>query len=548
MSYTVGLDFGTHQTKVCIEDASNPAQKIYEFLEFNDGMNNKTVLFPSIVQINKDETVSYGFVDNINCKTVNSTKTIKPKINLLPRPVLELPEGPYKENYPAKPKKEKKKINLSWKEQLQQLKKGKSQNSNYKALLKEWELKCKKIDLKYKNQHEQWLQIVQEKKLRYKYNLNEWEKKNKSIQSAYNIKLKEWEDNRVDKLRFRYFKQATFSNSIKWNHDISPVKISVWYLAYILLLLQAKFGEDFYLQMGIPSGINENILKKQKKIAYAILISAYKLVEHFKTKKDFVEAKYSDLLKLTEINDNYSEEDLLYYGIKVVPEAFAGLSSITQQKRLETGMSLLVDIGGGTTDIAFFTIREEQPDIHGVISFPKGLNFIFEQYIIQNKHLSISDVQKHFLKKKGDILLFSSSIDKYREELVSKAQNMVSEIRTSFRSRYNYHRLPITRLNNAFKNRPVVFCGGGAIYKSMQKPLLDFTDIKIINKNLLNIPSILNRNIDEKLYTILATSYGLSIPLENDIKLTPIDKVFNHIDNPDLDNNTYNFEYGLTDT
>ena len=54
MSYTVGLDFGTHQTKVCIEDASNPAQKIYEFFEFEDLNGNKSVLFPSIVQINND--------------------------------------------------------------------------------------------------------------------------------------------------------------------------------------------------------------------------------------------------------------------------------------------------------------------------------------------------------------------------------------------------------------------------------------------------------------------------------------------------------------
>ena len=57
MSYTVGLDFGTHQTKVCIEDASNPSQKNYEFVEFTDLTGKSTVLFPSIVQINQDNTV-----------------------------------------------------------------------------------------------------------------------------------------------------------------------------------------------------------------------------------------------------------------------------------------------------------------------------------------------------------------------------------------------------------------------------------------------------------------------------------------------------------
>ena len=67
MSFTVGLDFGTHQTKVCIEDATNPAQKTYEFVEFNNPFGNPTLLFPSIVQINEDDTLSYGFVNDDLC-------------------------------------------------------------------------------------------------------------------------------------------------------------------------------------------------------------------------------------------------------------------------------------------------------------------------------------------------------------------------------------------------------------------------------------------------------------------------------------------------
>ena len=67
MCYTVGLDFGTHQTKVCIEDASNPSQKNYEFVEFTDLTGKSTVLFPSIVQIHQDNTVSYGFIKENLC-------------------------------------------------------------------------------------------------------------------------------------------------------------------------------------------------------------------------------------------------------------------------------------------------------------------------------------------------------------------------------------------------------------------------------------------------------------------------------------------------
>ena len=65
---TVGLDFGTHQTKICIENKSDAKNPIYSFFAFNDMNGNKNVILPSIVQINKDNTLSYGFVDKNNAK------------------------------------------------------------------------------------------------------------------------------------------------------------------------------------------------------------------------------------------------------------------------------------------------------------------------------------------------------------------------------------------------------------------------------------------------------------------------------------------------
>ena len=62
---TVGLDFGTHQTKVCIEDASNPFLKRYTFFRFEDLAGTSSFVLPSIVQINKDDTLSYGFMDEL---------------------------------------------------------------------------------------------------------------------------------------------------------------------------------------------------------------------------------------------------------------------------------------------------------------------------------------------------------------------------------------------------------------------------------------------------------------------------------------------------
>ncbi len=59
MSITVGLDFGTHQTKICIENSDDPNHVTYEFYEWEPGM----FALPSIIQINNDHTVSYGKID-----------------------------------------------------------------------------------------------------------------------------------------------------------------------------------------------------------------------------------------------------------------------------------------------------------------------------------------------------------------------------------------------------------------------------------------------------------------------------------------------------
>ena len=109
---TVGLDFGTHQTKICIEDATNPNQKTYEFFKFLD--NGKTKFFlPSVVQINENGTISYGTVDEKKCKTTTTefiTDCIPdlhpPILNEIPKPVfVDLPIKPVKYTYPEKPKK-----------------------------------------------------------------------------------------------------------------------------------------------------------------------------------------------------------------------------------------------------------------------------------------------------------------------------------------------------------------------------------------------------------------------------------------------------------
>ena len=216
-------------------------------------------------------------------------------------------------------------------------------------------------------------------------------------------------------------------------------------------------------------------------------------------------------------------------------------------EKLSRGMHLLADIGGGTTDIAFFTITENNlPDIHAVLSIPHGLNYIFEKYIETNNSCSIVEIQHLFRETQQG---FDEAVSLYHSKLKHKTENMIHRIKSEFKDRQSIHGFDIRKLIDALSDRPIVYCGGGSMYDKMRIQLHCFTDIKLISKGLLSIPYVKNNNIDASLFTILATSYGLSIPLENEIHLTPIKNVFDHLPQKVVDNtNDWHNEHGLADT
>ena len=58
---TVGLDFGTHQTKVCIEDKEG-VELNYSFMKFFDTYRREYYTLPSLVGVGKDGLLSYGYL------------------------------------------------------------------------------------------------------------------------------------------------------------------------------------------------------------------------------------------------------------------------------------------------------------------------------------------------------------------------------------------------------------------------------------------------------------------------------------------------------
>lgn len=58
---TIGLDFGTHQTKVCIESREG-AERTYEFLRFKDQYGYMKFTLPSIIHIDSNGLLNYGYI------------------------------------------------------------------------------------------------------------------------------------------------------------------------------------------------------------------------------------------------------------------------------------------------------------------------------------------------------------------------------------------------------------------------------------------------------------------------------------------------------
>ena len=58
---TVGLDFGTHQTKVCIEDRDD-VERRYSFMKHKDTNGKTRYTLPSIINIAPDGKLRYGYI------------------------------------------------------------------------------------------------------------------------------------------------------------------------------------------------------------------------------------------------------------------------------------------------------------------------------------------------------------------------------------------------------------------------------------------------------------------------------------------------------
>ena len=318
----------------------------------------------------------------------------------------------------------------------------------------------------------------------------------------------------------RYFKQATFNGTqtSALTHE-DAMFYSILYLAYILFDLEELYGQDFVIQMGAPTDTGH--LRQAKAMAVRILASAYGLVEELfdGNKQEFLDTPLDDLRHVTEVRP-YSDHDKDTFGILVFPEAYACLNPLISQGKVSTGMSVMFDIGGGTTDVSFFTIEDNMPQVYDFFSINKGLNYLTDSNPEDNSrkdsNTSNSDLKDHLIS--GYQGLVNQRFDDLYQRIVRNFKHNTS--------------LNAEKLKAVLRNRPIIFCGGGSTFSRLRRGYAGFTELHLVSekewdtRSVTEMPDI----IEKKLCPILSTAYGLAISRANDnIKMKPFNDLFGHM-------------------
>lgn len=589
MAITVGLDFGTHQTKICIENSDTPLHKTYEFYEWEEGV----YALPSIIQINKDHTLRYGSIDLDSCLIARKkkivadpgeltlpTQPVEPDIPIVdepkmpPQPVYTfVTDGgismtiPYKDLYgigrPLPQKKGKSDPMKIWHKKCQKLK------LDYEKRKRKWvhmggkrlglpmpvepvyPPKPEETDLvsvvpesinsqliaskEQKEEYQSWLnQCALLKKQynkaierrdwhisQYKKEIRTWESECERIKRNYAYRKKQYEESLVEyPMVYRYFKQATFSAYL-WDYEIKPQDLTVLYLAYIIFRLEERFGMDFSTQMGIPA--SKATFNRLKPLASGYLIQVIRLVEDIFQNdfEKFLATPYEELLSMIPKYE-YSEDLKMQYGLIILPEAYAALRSLTANSRIPRGMSIMLDMGGGTTDISFFVIEDNgEPHIYHFESIAKGLNFFLEY---EDRH-SFRTIDFSKKKELEDVPrdVFNSAFKEFKGNIDTVIKNLTDFLHQDTISRGFMK----SAFRDAVQNRPAIYTGGGCYDNRMRKPIFDFSDVKYIDKNILGIPNVVEENRITIPYSLMATAFGLSIQrLDDEIEVSKKEDLF----------------------
>ena len=344
----------------------------------------------------------------------------------------------------------------------------------------------------------------------------------------------------ADNKAMNELKNAESSKQFKIDTQIKQATASKNKLEGQVFKMTAKAGSNGRLFGSVTSKEIAQEIKKQ----YAISVDKRKVT---------LDTDIKELKKMTKI-ETYSDELKNDYGILVFPEAYACLKPLTSRGKIATGMSLMVDIGGGTTDISFFTIQDGKPEVYDFMSIDKGLNYLTNA-LSKVQDSSISDVTKvskplkfmsigelwHHSKESAQkenvtsiIVKSASEIDiskrdVFIKELAKKVKGLITKLQNEFKAQTDFE---LSRLMEALQSRPLIYCGGGSTFQTLQVDYSCFKDKRMISYKEWDTKSVedIKDIVDKKLVPILSTAYGLSISVADDnITKKPFRDIFENM-------------------
>lgn len=593
-SYNIGLDFGTHQTKICLEDSSDRRNKRYFFNQFPDDIGNLQYTIPSVVMVKKDRTLGYGYVDEneslLACIAPLTEEPVKPELVLWsypPKP--KLPDIPEKPNpplppdfneieahfpKPTEPKMPVLQYNPERKEEhlvfndlselvtLREEKPASQQATKdfsklmieYRQAVERYKKQLKTYNYRLKKAKSKAYHLYEEKMYEYRIRIEmydtiqkkresqiyayekqcqevDWHNKKCQEQIGYRIAeyekaRQQWDEERKkpQPIVMRYFKQALFSSGLVWRYEWSPMLVSIWFLTFVFFDLDEKYGtENLTVCMGTSSGVHT--WGKNKEVATQVLLTVYHIIEDVfhHDRQAFLQCTVDDLMRLTDIVP-YSDEAKFRNGIFVFPEAYANLNPMALDGKFGTGMNIVIDIGGGTTDISLFSAfrhnKETKLEIYDYISIPYGLNAVRD--LGEDCHKSA----------------VSLNVSKIVGRIEAHARNIG---------------VPENEISRVLQKRPVVFTGGGSTLNNLCCGYAGFSDIKHLRDNVGVGILIEDRQRVFELMAILSTALGLAMcpNKDNEIKLLTIQELFKEVEEAYIDkqlkNNRDNYIHGVSD-
>ena len=216
-----------------------------------------------------------------------------------------------------------------------------------------------------------------------------------------------------------------------------------------------------------------------------------------------------------------TEELKKYYGLIALPEAFANLKTATEKGKISSGISLLVDIGGGTTDISMFCIEktnntQSKPQIYGYNSVTRGINYIAE---------SLSLDPKTWNKLSSGVAPQASEV--FLKDVLSKG---VNSIVLQLYKAFTEIDLPPANLNAAMENRLIMYSGGGASYDFLRQKNSPFTDVRKMDNSIWSGFNIIDVDKVKDLSFVLSIALGLAVQvLNDDVRVASVEEIFNHL-------------------